>query len=321
MAAEVLGLSFPAWGSALFWGVVMAWSAMYGYQSLKSLYYVVTPVLFLVMVFTVIQVVFFSEALPAAALTTWRPERPMSYIRGITLVVGTWAVGAFTVADFCRYAKKPRYAALGIFVGMIFGIPAAFLGGAVFRILGGSPDITILLNDLGFPAMALIFLVISTWAINIMNAYYCGIAVPVLLGLSKKHTKITTIIAGAAGAVLGAAGILSRFAAFLSLLSSLIPPVIGVLMGVKTAGLLKRRRIGQPEAVIPGKPIEDDMMKPGFHIPGIIAYGCGAFAAWLTTAKLTFFIPPLNGIITAAVVYIALDLILGRGTAKAAHSL
>jgi tetrahydromethanopterin S-methyltransferase subunit C len=58
-------------------------------------------------------------------------------------------------------------------------------------------------------------------------------------------------------------------------------------------------------------------MKPGFHIPGIIAYGFGALAAWLTTAVIPFFIPPLNGIIVAAVVYIVLDIILGHRAEKA----
>jgi predicted PurR-regulated permease PerM len=50
-------------------------------------------------------------------------------------------------------------------------------------------------------------------------------------------------------------------------------------------------------------------MKPGFHIPGIIAYSAGALAAWLTTAAVPFFIPPLNGIITAAAVYVILEII------------
>jgi hypothetical protein len=58
-------------------------------------------------------------------------------------------------------------------------------------------------------------------------------------------------------------------------------------------------------------------MKPGFHTPGIIAYSAGALAAWLTTAVIPFFIPPLNGIITAAIVYVILDLFLGRGAEKA----
>jgi hypothetical protein len=59
-------------------------------------------------------------------------------------------------------------------------------------------------------------------------------------------------------------------------------------------------------------------MKPGFHIPGIIAYGAGALAAWVTTAVVPFFIPPLNGIIVAAAAYVVLDLVLARGAAKTA---
>jgi phosphate/sulfate permease len=48
-------------------------------------------------------------------------------------------------------------------------------------------------------------------------------------------------------------------------------------------------------------------MNPGFYIPGIIAYGAGALTAWLTTAVVSFFIPPLNGIVVAALVYVILD--------------
>jgi hypothetical protein len=51
-------------------------------------------------------------------------------------------------------------------------------------------------------------------------------------------------------------------------------------------------------------------MKHGFYGPGIIAYAAGTLIAWLTTAVVPFFIPPVNGIITAAVVYVILEMIL-----------
>jgi hypothetical protein len=51
-------------------------------------------------------------------------------------------------------------------------------------------------------------------------------------------------------------------------------------------------------------------VKQDFHVSGIIAYGCGALAAWLTTSVIPFFIPPLNGIITAAAVYVVLEIML-----------
>jgi cytosine permease len=320
MAAETLGLSVPAWAVALFWGLVMTISAINGYRVLKFLYHIMTPVLFVVLVYTVIRMVFFSEAGSITTLLAWRPERPISYVTGITLVVGDWAMGAFVAGDFCRYGKSPRSTALGTSVGLMAGLPVVFMGGAILFILGGNADITAILSGMGFSAAALIFLILAAWALNMLNAYSGGIALSVLRGHGGNRLKLNTALVGSIGTVLGAAGILSRFTDFLSLLSSFVPPVIGVLMGVKIAGLLKRRGSVQGEAAIPGKPIGGGggtLMNQGFHIPGIIAYGCGALAAWLTTAVIPFFITPLNGIIVAAVVYVILELIFKRRTAKA----
>jgi cytosine permease len=316
MAADALGFSVPAWAATLFWGLVMTLSAMYGYRVLKSFYSVMMPVLFVLLVFTFVQVVFLTEAGSATALLVWRPERPMSYITGITTTVGIWAMGSFTAGDYCRYVKNSRAVALGFAAGLLPALLLGFLGGAAFRIVTGTPDITVLLNGLGFPAMALVFLIISVWTINMMNAYFGGIALSVLLGHGEKRLMLNTVLTGIVGTALGAAGILSRFTDFLSLLSSIVPPLIGTLMGVKLAETLKRRVPGRTAPAIPGKPAGEGI-KSGFHIPGVIAYGCGAFTAWLTTGVVPFFIPPLNGIIAAAVVYVIPDLILGRKRAKA----
>jgi cytosine permease len=142
-----------------------------------------------------------------------------------------------------------------------------------------------------------------------LNAYTGGIALSVLLGLGEKRVRLTTVLVGGTGTVLGAAGILSRLTDFLSLLSSLVPPVIGVLMGVKIADMLRQRNSGSAAGAIPGKPMGNrgGLMKRGFYIPGIIAYGTGALIAWLTTAVVPFFIPPLNGILASAAVYVILD--------------
>jgi cytosine permease len=276
--------------------------AMYGYRVLKFLYHIIVPVLFVVLVCMLIYLLFFSKT-GFTSIFAWRPERPISYLTGITLVVGAWAMGAFTVGDYCRYGKSLRGTALGIFIGLIIVVPVVFMGGALFFILMGQADITVILNGLGFPAVALIFLILGAWNLNMVNAYSGGIVLSVLLNFPEKRLKFCTALTGILGTVLGVAGILSWFTGFLSLLSSLVPPVIGALMGVKMADMLKRRKNGQMKGV---------RIKPGFHIPGVIAYGCGAFTAWLTTGIVPFFIPPLDGIITAAAVYVMLDIILGR---------
>jgi cytosine permease len=303
MTAEALGVSVPAWASTLFWGLVLGVFVMQGYRVLLHFYCITMPVLFAVVVYTFVYTVFFSEPGSSAALLAWRPAEPMSYMRGITLVVGGWAMGAYVVGDYCRYAKSPRAAVLGISAG-ISAIPVMVLTGAAFRIITGTVDITVILNDMGYPAMALIFLILSTWAINMMNAYFGGIALSVLLGFEEKRLKPGIALTVVTGTVLGATGILSRFMDFLGLFSSLVPPLIGVLAGAQITRLLRRRLLKR------GKKADDNTafpIWPDFHIPGLIAYALGALAAWITAGALPFFIPPLNGIIASAAVYVMLE--------------
>jgi cytosine permease len=255
MMAEVLGISLPAWGLVIFWGAVMTVSAVNGYRSLRTLNYVMVPVLLLVLVYAVIHRVVFSETGFAAALLAWRPAEPVSYVKAISLIAGTWSLGAFYIGDYCRYGKKPQDTTLSLFVCLILVIPLMFFSGAIFRIMGKNPDITVTLIEMGYPAMALVFLILATWTTNVMNAYSGGIALSVLLGHRENRLKLNTALAGIAGTVLGAAGILSRFTEFLSLLSSFVPPLIGVLIGVKIVSLLRRGRNEGGNPVIPSKPI------------------------------------------------------------------
>jgi cytosine permease len=303
MAAEALGVSVPAWAATLFWGLVIGIFAIQGYRVLRHFYYITVPVISVVVVYTVIHTVSLSEA--GSALFAWRPAEPLPYVTGVTLVVGTWAMGAYAVGDYCRYAKTPRDAVLGSSVGII-AIPAMLLIGAIFRIVTGNADITAILSGMGYPAVALVFLILSTWAINVINAYQGGIALSVLLGFEEKRLKLGTALTAGIGTVLGATGILSWFTNFLSLLSSFVPPLIGVLAGVKIARLLGYGTTGG-NPVIPRNPIEGAGVKPAFHIPGLIAYGLGALTAWITSGALPFFIPPLNGILTSALVYVILE--------------
>jgi cytosine permease len=320
MTAGILGFSIPAWASGLFWGAVMTVSAVNGYRVLRTLSFIMVPVLLVLLVYTVIHGVFFPEAGSAAALLAWRPAEPVSYTKGISLILGTWSLGAFYIGDYCRYGEKSRDVTLSLSVCLILMIPLMFLSGAVFRIIAKNPDITVILTGMGYPATALVFLILATWTTNIMNAYSGGIALSILLGHEEKRLKINTVLTGITGTVLGAAGILSRFTEFLSLLSSFVPPLIGVLIGAKIVGLLRRGRNEGDNPLIPSKPIGGGgggySMKLDFHIPGLIAYALGALAAWITTSVFPFFIPPLNGIITAAAVYVVPEVIFSFLKAK-----
>ncbi|MDR2096225.1 MAG: cytosine permease [Treponema sp.] len=258
MAAEAVGFSIPAWCITLFWSAVMIVSSIYGYQIWKYLNHIMAPVLLVVLVYTVVRTVFFSETGSAAAfLLARRPAESMSYSKGITITVGAWAMGAFIAGDYCRYMKRRRDVVLGLSVGLFPVILAVFLSGAVFRILRGSPDITVILNDEGFPAMALIFLIFASWTTNMINMYCGGIAVSVLLGFGEDRLKASAALIGILGAIPGVLGISSRLPEFLSLLSFLVPPLIGVHIAVNIARFMGRRAAGKydDKKLIPSKPI------------------------------------------------------------------
>jgi cytosine permease len=303
ITAKLFGVSAPpAWVCTVFWGAAITFATMFGFRSLKFLSYITTPVLLLILVFML------CTTLPsggAAALLAHRPETPMSFASGISSVMGSFALGALITGDYCRYAKSRRTGVvLPLSLSLLVVGPVSFFAGAVFSVVAGDTDITVLLADMGMPAVALIAMLFAAWTNNLVNAYSGAIAVSLLLGLKEKRFKLTAAVTGIIGTALGAAGILSLLLEFLSLISSLIPPVAGVIVA---ASLTRCARGGFSESNGQGGGWRSFSAAPGFRITGIAAYGLGALTAWLTVSAFPFFIPPLNGILVAMIAYMILE--------------
>ena len=171
-------------------------------------------------------------------------------------------------------------------------------------IVTGQYDISAILASLGVPVVGLIALVLATWTTNVTNAYSGGLALSNLLGFDESKFKVTTAIAGVIGTILAAFGLLNAFQGFLSLMSALIPPLAGVV-------------IADYWLVCKGNK-ENFESKPGFSIPGVIAFTAGALAACITGGtfasfpglveavpflNVPFFIGPVNGIVLSLVLY------------------
>ncbi|MDR1894936.1 MAG: cytosine permease [Spirochaetales bacterium] len=317
MMAGILGISLPAWACTIFWGLVMTFTAMLGFRALSFLSYIMVPVLILTLVYTLYMVISSKDG-GLAALLAYRPVSPMPLGAGISVAVGAWAMGACTTGDWCRYAKNRRGLILSLFLGVPVKGTVVFFAGALFRIAAGNADMTALLAYAGLPSMALITLILSAWTTNMMNAYSGSLAVSVLLGIGERRFKRTAVITGLTGTLLGAAGILSLLSGFLSLLSSLVPPIAGVVIGAWLARILRRRRAPKTGAAGFGISIGTGgfTLRPGFHLPGLIAYGLGALTAWRTGGALPFLIPPVNGIIVAIAVYMVLEKLFRRNREK-----
>ena len=289
MLAGLTGITIPVPVSILFWGVVMLLTAVFGYRAMKYLNYIVVPLLVLILGYAAYASLFKGGGTPAIAAYT--PRANTGLLGGISIVVGSFALGGVISGDCSRYAKSRADVVKSSVLGVL-PISLIIMGlGAASAIATGQYDITQILVSLGLPAIGLIVLIFATWSTNILNAYSGGIALSNLLGFGEKRYRLTTALAGLLGAILGAAGLMDRFTAFLGILSAFIPPVAGVI--IAAYWIVGR---GRKENFRPVR---------GVNLAGVISFAAGAAAAYASSLS-GFLIAPINGIVLSMVLYVVL---------------
>lgn len=290
MVSSMSGIDIPVWASSIFWGIVMLLTAAYGYKGLKILNYVAVPALVIVLAYAMI-LAFLSGGLEA--VVSFQPTSRMGFIPAVSMVVASFALGGVISGDYSRYAKSRgdvvRSSLLGVFPsGMVM-----MLIGSILSIVTGQYDVSLVLAAVGVPALGLVALVLATWTTNVTNAYSGGLSMSNLFGFGEDRFRITTVIAGAIGTVLAAVGLLSRFEAFLNILSALIPPIAGVMIG---------------SYWIVGKGIRENLVeKEGWYWPGIVAFAIGAVVAYITGNVAPVLIGPVNGIVVSMLLIVVFE--------------
>jgi len=298
MIGVMTGVSIPVWISSVAWGAIMVASASFGFKGLKLLNYIAVPLLIVVLIYGLVVAVAGHGGIDA--ITSYMPAAQMSILSGVSLTVGSFAVGGSIAGDYCRFAKSRADVIKSSIVGVLPAGLLIILVGAVLSIVTGEYDISAVLTAAGVPAVGLVALIAATWTTNVTNAYSGGLSLSILLGLDEKRSRICTAIAGTAGTILAAAGIMDKFTAFLTLLCALVPAFVGVM--IANYWILGRGKA------------ENFIIREGVFIPGMIAFLLGAFVACLTGGTFTyfpalaflnvpFFIAPLNGIVVSMLTY------------------
>ena len=152
-------------------------------------------------------------------------------------------------------------------------------------------------------------LVLATWTTNVSNAYSGGLSLSVLLGQDEKKSQFTTAVAGMIGTVLAAIGILNSIQGFLSLLSAIVPAMMGVM--IADYWIIEKGNVDNFE------------IREGFYGPGVISFLVGAFVACVTggafatipglsALNFPFFIGPINGIVVSLVMYIVIEKVVNK---------
>ncbi|MDR0512958.1 MAG: cytosine permease, partial [Treponema sp.] len=264
---------------------------VYGYNALKYLNYISVPALVVVLVYGVWAAMTQFDGFNV--LASYMPIGTMSHVMGVNLVVASFALGGVISGDYSRYARNRKDVVKSSVLGVL---PAAVIVvsiGVILSVVAGEFDITTVLVTLGLPVIGLVTLVVATWSTNVLNAYSGGVAVTNFFGAGERKFKLTTAIAGGIGTILGAAGIITMFMQFLSILTALIPPVAGVMIAnywIVNKGKRENFRVIQ-----------------GIHLPGIIAFASGAIIAYITGMVAPFFIAPINGIAASMGIYVLLE--------------
>ncbi|MCM3455238.1 cytosine permease [Heyndrickxia oleronia] len=208
-------------------GLVMVVSAIYGIKVLRVISYIAVPLLVIISIVGLVQTLSGDHL---QAIQNYKPSGNMSFMDGLSVTMGSFALGAVIAGDYSQFSKKRS----DVFKAAIFGIiPAGVLMigvGAVLTIAYQTSDITAVFLNIATPFIGGVILILATWKTNLVNAISGGIALINVFNISKQKEKMAVGIAGTVGTLLAVVGILNYFTPIMSILSAMIPPVAGVMI-------------------------------------------------------------------------------------------
>lgn len=290
------GISMPVSVASMIWGLIMVITAIYGIKIIRWLTYIAVPYLVIVCLYGLYQAL---TSPNVSLLSTYHPTTVLPFSTGLTITLGSFAIGAVIAGDYSQYSPKRS----DVIKAAIFGVlPAGVLMigvGAVLAIVYQSSDINSTFLKIGLPAISSFALVLGTWKVNVINAFSGGIAVNNALGIPKKHQKLTVFIVGVAGTILAIIGIMNYFTPVMNILGAMIPPVAGVMSAAYWVAHKGDASLWHP--------VE------GFKWSGVIAWLIGGLVA--SVPVIMGLIPnvahpqinPLTGIVLSFVAYLILE--------------
>ena len=234
-------------------GLLQAFVAVVGYDSLKTLSRIALPLKIVIFAYLFVLLANYSDpnfapsavlAFPGKAGWNW-----VIFATWLNASAAGWLTMITDAADFCRYSRTRRdmwvgtlsAAAIGTFVSGALGAYAAA------AVLGKTANPFVIITGISTgwltPLLLLVFVAIDNWTINVLNLYTGG------LSISNMFERIgrfwTTLIASVAGVALSAVpDVLNSYLNYVSMLGNFFSPIAGVL--VFDYLLLKRTRLDVP---------------------------------------------------------------------------
>ena len=208
----------------IFGGALMTITSMIGYKGLEKLSLFATPLLGILLIGSAYIVLknYGYDELSSAPLTM----DPLTVGGGISLVIGSLAIGAIIAPDFSRYSKSTKDTVIASTLSYFIGYAIVLILAVLLAKATSEVDVVAIMIGIGWGTGAMLVLILAQWTTNNTNLYSSSLAFSVVFKKVPKY--IITILAGIIGTTLAVFGIYDNFISFLSILSIMIPPVGGI---------------------------------------------------------------------------------------------
>ncbi|WP_077307261.1 cytosine permease [Terribacillus halophilus] len=265
-------------------GLLFAIPSIIGYNSMKWTDYIAVPAGILL----VIGGIYYALRNTGwETISTWNPEPSMTFLTGISIVIGANVSQWVIASDYTRYAKPKVKDNLLIPSGIILvGLPL-FIVGYVMSVGVGEADIVNVMMNLGFPVWGFLILWIATWTSQLVNNYSMGLALANMLNINSSKGRAWLTLAGTIIAIIVAlSGILDYFTDFLNMTAIVYPAIAGVMM---VDFFFIRKQTWQNNE--------------GWNWMATLAMVVGAAVGYVTQYLAPFGIPAVQSLIMTGIVY------------------
>lgn len=248
---------------------------------------------------------------------------PISLAAGATIVAGGFIVGAIFTPDMSRFNRTPadvvKQTLVGVTLGEFFvGVIGVLLVHAV-KGAAENPAMVVAIIQSTVGPIGVLILCISIVKINDWNLYPSGLgltnAVHGLFGIRLNRAYVTAAL-GIVGSILSAMGISQTFAAFLSELGILFPPIAAIMIADYYIVRSWRRELTESGANM-ALPPQAPTIVPAGLIAWAVGWAFGKFPQLVPDFLEPFHIPAVTSLLAAFIVYIIIGKLaanLARGT-------
>lgn len=280
------------WLIILFFTYAFCSTAYFGYKAMDWLSRLAVPAMVVLMLWSLSIALGDGGGFAGLQATEISDSLPLNV--AITIIVGTFVSGGTQATNWSRFAKSGKIGFWATLIAFFLGNGFLIFSGAFCAKVYGEPDIVQVMAQQGLVIGGLVLFFLNMWTTQDNTIYAFSIAGANMFRTSK---RTLFVLGGATFAlILAWGGIYEMLVSYLILLGTFIPPIGGIIM----ADYWIHRR-GQFPAL--------DDAQPAFNWAGVIAYVAASAIAYFSNT-LSFGIVPINGIVSALVIYVVLSKVL-----------